>query len=210
MMTRRLKPLFIFCCLTPVLSACVFVGHLTFSGPVFPESGGGVLTDTLLIQMADLTLAVTIKNERSDVTITSPYPLPPFIPIFTKMPDYSLLEIEFEYSEVRMTSFNPMRVSVRTDDGERIYPKGYRGPESTKGYPRKLHRCVQESNPIKNTSTDYPLEPYTCFRLIFDVPASPENGFILRMEGVRSLKGEVNIPAIQYRKKSVWFGETVP
>ena len=122
-------------------------------------------------------------------------------------------------------AFDPGRLLLKLDTGEPVNPVGYFGPGvygfrwGRRGLGRLHHacgsameqdperkrqrrglkecfNCRNASTPLKASEGPIPLDGPMCFVLHFDVPASPENSFILSIAGLQregaSISGRLN------------------
>lgn len=206
---------------------CGALEHHTFSAPVLGPEHWQAETNGVLLQLDGVDVAIWVQNDMFTLGFGGPYPVPPFIPIWSKVKYSAPLTVQVQFdawggstmSHVASETysrmgFNPMKVTLESK-GKTWQPKGFYSYESqsVSSTPstnsNRRYSCVQEGE-IQTKNEEVTFSGTACFWLEFDRSASPVEPFVLQMAGVTRDGRSLIIPSFSFQKGAKWLLIAVP
>ncbi len=194
---------------------CGFLEYDTFSAPVLGPEHRLAETNGVLLQLGVVDVAIWVENLGSPWGFLAPYPMPPFIPLWSKIKYSAPLTVQVQFNPLNgRMEFNPMKVTLESN-GKILQPKGFYSYESwsvssapsTKSDRR--YSCAKEGE-IQTKNQEVVFSGTACFWLEFDRSRSPVEPFVLRMDGVTQDGRPVRIPSFLFQEGARWQLYAVP
>jgi hypothetical protein len=239
MMTHRSLLIFGACVLI-FLEGCTVIQFNTFSSPSLTEGqkpcGFGLKVDSVFgrqlsksddtindncirLDWPGLNLVVRPNNIVTTRELIAPWPLPPFIPSGGNNPGDRpaplWIELRLDPHDAEV-AFDPMRVTLQTEDGRKLNSSGFIGPTSRTEFPganaiqsRRRYPCSTGGD-IQEKAGLIPVKELSCFWIRFNVSRSPVQSFNLSLDGLEKGGKPYQIQPIRFEKGSDWFFGTIP
>jgi len=203
-----------------LISGCAGVTPIEFSRPAVSLATERKMIDEQILQLdsLDLWLRMPRENFHSSLTFVGPFifiPVPIFpVPHFwPKRKDPLWLEVYLD-AKGRGFSFDPRRVTLQLNDGKSLNPTNVLGPGNAKenkdAPSRERWGCETKTPYYRQPVGPIPFGERSCFLLRFDtLPPSPDQPFVLLIEGITRVGVSVRMPPIQFEKASGWEFDTL-
>jgi len=206
--------------------ACTYVEHYTFSAPVLGNDRF-IPSNGVLLRFEGMDIQVTVENVQSPLSIVGPYPLPPFIRLWSPVQYQDPLRVKIEFDLApesgispghdhdtisavgRGVVFKPMAVTIESG-GTVLHPKGFYGvPKRAMATPGPAYWCTRNPE-IQTREASLVVFYKDCFWLEFDRSSSPAEPFVLRIDDVTRAGQSIVFPAFHFQEFSAWKGGIVP
>lgn len=208
-----------------IRSGCAIISRGVFSAPyadgasprhdMSPDYEEGMRLigahDHVQFDLSELKLSLKALNvQKVDEVLIGPVvlillpviPWPPgVIGLFRELPAARAplsFEIRLE-PEGEGFSFDPMRSTLQTPEGETIRPSRFDGPTHGRGYKNPCGSDV-----FSAVATRIPLEQFSCFRLEFDTAISIDKHFTLAIQGLERAGQLVPVPLVSFENGASW------